>query len=209
MTMYVDIITAIVIGYLLGSIPFALVIGKVFYHTDVREHGSGNLGGSNAGRVLGKNVGIAVIALDILKVVFAIFITSHFKYAEMASIWAGFAAAFGHCYPIFAGFRGGKAVATMFGFLLGITFFTFHDPLMLIVPLAVFIIVILVGKMVSLASICAAIASTIFIFIDTPATSTQVASLLLTILLIYRHRANIQRILHHEENKVSWLMKKK
>lgn len=208
MTMYIEIIFAILIGYLLGSIPFALVIGKTFYHTDVREHGSGNLGGSNAGRVLGKNAGIAVIVLDILKVVLAIFITSFFQYSEMASIWAGFAAAFGHCYPIFAGFRGGKAVATMFGFLLGISLFTFQDPFMLLVPLIIFIIVILLGKMVSLASICAAIGSTIFIYIDTPATSTQIASLLLTILLIYRHRANIQRILRGEESKVSWLTKK-
>lgn len=208
MTMYIEIIFAILIGYLLGSVPFALVIGKVFYHTDVREHGSGNLGGSNAGRVLGKNAGIAVIVLDILKVVLAIFITSFFKYSEMASIWAGFAAALGHCYPIFAGFRGGKAVATMFGFLLGISLFTFHDPYMLLIPLIIFIIVILLGKMVSLASICAAIGSSIFIYFDTSATSTQIASILLTLLLIYRHRANIQRILHSEESKVSWLTKK-
>lgn len=207
--MYQDIILAVIIGYLLGSIPFALVIGKLFFKTDVREHGSGNLGGSNAGRILGPKVGASVIILDVLKVTFAIFITSHFKYSEMASIWAGFAAAFGHCYPIFAGFKGGKAVATMFGFLLGISIFTFQDASMLLVPLAAFVIVLLAGKMVSLASMIAAITSSIYIFIDSPADSTRVASLLLTILLIYRHRSNVQRILKGEENKVSWLSKKK
>lgn len=207
--MYVDILLAIGIGYLLGSIPFALVIGKVFYNTDVREHGSGNLGGSNAGRILGKKVAIAVIALDVLKVVLAIFITSQFKHSEMASIWAGFAAAFGHCYPVFAGFRGGKAVATMFGFLLGISIFTFQDPLMLLIPLSAFIIVFLLGKMVSLASIFAAIVSSIFIFVSVGAESTQLASILLTILVIYRHRSNIQKMMQGTENKVSWLSKKK
>lgn len=207
--MYQDIIIAVIIGYLLGSIPFALVIGKLFFKTDVREHGSGNLGGSNAGRILGPKVGASVIILDVLKVTFAIFITSHFEYSEMASIWAGFAAAFGHCYPLFAGFKGGKAVATMFGFLLGISIFTFQDASMLLVPLVAFIIVLLLGKMVSLASIVAAITSSIYIFIDSPADSTRVASILLTILLIYRHRSNIQRILKGEENKVSWLTKKK
>lgn len=207
--MYQDIIIAIIIGYLLGSIPFALVIGKLFYKTDVREYGSGNLGGSNAGRILGPKVGAAVIILDVLKVTLAIFITSHFAYSEMASIWAGFAAAFGHCYPVFAGFKGGKAVATMFGFLLGISIFTFHDASMLLIPFAAFIIVLLAGKMVSLASMVAAITSSIYIFIDSPADSTRVASILLTILLIYRHRANIQRILKGEESKVSWLSKKK
>lgn len=207
--MYQDIILAVIIGYLLGSIPFALVIGKLFFKTDVREHGSGNLGGSNAGRILGPKVGASVIILDVLKVTFAIFITSHFQYSEMASIWAGFAAAFGHCYPIFAGFKGGKAVATMFGFLLGISIFTFQDASMLLVPLAAFVIVLLAGKMVSLASMIAAITSSIYIFIDSPADSTRVASILLTILLIYRHRSNVQRILKGEENKVSWLSKKK
>ena len=206
--MYQDIIIAVIIGYLLGSIPFALVIGKIFFKTDVREHGSGNLGGSNAGRILGAKVGAAVIILDVLKVTFAIFITSHFAYSEMASIWAGFAAAFGHCYPIFAGFKGGKAVATMFGFLLGISIFTFQDINMLIIPLAAFLVVLLLSKMVSLSSMVAAITSSVYIFIDSPADSTRVASILLTILLIYRHRANVKRIIHGEENKVSWLSKK-
>lgn len=205
MTMYVEIIIAALIGYFLGSIPFALVIGKVFYNTDVRKHGSGNLGGSNTGRVLGAKAGAAVMALDILKVVFAIFITSHFKNSEIASIWAGLCAAFGHCYPIFAGFKGGKAVATFGGFLIGISTFSFHNAWFVIIPFAVFLAVLYLGKMVALASICATVVSTIQIFMLTSSLPIKIASLLLTILIIYRHRSNISRILKGEENKITWM----
>lgn len=205
MSMYIEIIIATAIGYVLGSIPFALVIGKLFYNTDVREHGSGNLGGSNTGRVLGKKAGAAVIAGDVSKVIVAIFITSHFQYSEMASIWAGLAAAFGHCYPIFAGFKGGKAVATFGGFLIGISIFSFRNAWFVIVPLIVFLGVLKAKKMVALASICATVVSTIQIFLSTNSTSTQVASLLLTILIIYRHRANIDRMRKGVESKITWM----
>ena len=132
------IVLYIGIGYLLGSIPFALVIGKLFYHTDVREFGSGNLGGTNAGRVLGKKAGIATILLDIVKVILAVAIVSvGFDNQEM-SIWSGVAAAFGHCYPIFAHFKGGKAAATLVGFLLSTAIFTFHSVWFIIVPLIAF-----------------------------------------------------------------------
>ncbi len=207
--MYVYILIAIAIGYVLGSIPFALVIGKVFYNTDVREHGSGNLGGSNAGRILGKKVGISVMVLDLLKVVVAIFITSKLPYSEMTSIWAGVAAAFGHCYPLFAQFKGGKAVATMFGFLFGISIFSFNNLWMFVVPFSVFLLMIICTKIVSFSSIIAAVTSTIFIAFNTSATSTVVASTILTILVIYRHRANIDRMMKGEETKVTFLDRKK
>ncbi len=206
--MYVGIIVSAIIGYLLGSIPFALVIGKVFYKTDVREYGSGNLGGSNAGRVLGKKAAISVIALDVLKVVAATGISAAL-FDPMVSIWAGLFAAIGHCYPIFAGFRGGKAVATMFGFLLSCAIFTFQNPWMLLIPLAVFLVLLVIFQMVSLASIFASITQAIYIYFITDAQSIQVASILLAILVIWRHRSNIKRIIDGNENKVSWLRKKK
>lgn len=195
----------ILLGYLLGSIPFALVIGKLFYKTDVRNFGSGNLGGTNAGRVLGKKAGISVIICDILKVVAAVGIVSIFN--REASIWAGLAAAFGHCYPIFAGFRGGKAVATMFGFLLSTSIFTFQNAWYVIVPLIFFLIVLYLGKMVSLASMIAALASSIYITMMQMNTSIEIviASWLLTILVIYRHKTNIKKICEGNENKISWL----
>ena len=98
-------ILCILLGYLLGSLPFALIIGKVFYHTDIRQYGSGNLGGTNAGRVLGKKAGISVIVFDVLKVVLAIAIAT--QVSKVAGIWTGLACCIGHCYPVFAKFHGG------------------------------------------------------------------------------------------------------
>ncbi|MEG0470234.1 glycerol-3-phosphate 1-O-acyltransferase PlsY [Amedibacillus sp. YH-ame6] len=195
----------IALGYVLGSIPFALVIGKVFYKTDVRNFGSGNLGGSNAGRVLGKNAGISVIACDVLKVVLAVGIVSIFD--REASIWAGLAACIGHCYPVFAGFHGGKAVATMFGFLLSTSIFTFQNGWYVIIPFIFFVIVLYLGKMVSLSSMVAAVVSTIYISVMQYTTSIEIviASWLLTILVIYRHRSNIKKIKNKTENKIKWL----
>ncbi|MEF9920823.1 MAG: glycerol-3-phosphate 1-O-acyltransferase PlsY [Erysipelotrichaceae bacterium] len=201
--MNIYLLYAISIGYLLGSIPFALVIGKVFYHTDIRKFGSGNLGGTNAGRVLGKGAGISVIALDILKVVLAVYLVSLFD--KPASIWAGFAAAFGHCYPIFANFKGGKAAATMFGFLLSTAIFTFQNAWYVFVPFIFFIITLKLSKMVSLSSMCAAITSSIFITIMQGNIQIILASYLLTILVIYRHRENIKRIKDGSESKISWM----
>lgn len=197
-------LACVLIGYLLGSIPFALVIGKVFYHTDVRQYGSGNLGGTNTGRVLGAKAGAAVIACDILKVVAAIALAS--LISPDVSIWTGLAAAIGHCYPIFAGFKGGKAVATMFGFLLATSIFTFQNAWYLIIPLAVFLLLLVLFKMVSLASMAAALCSSIFISVmqmDQP--QIMIASWLMTLLVIYRHRSNIVKIKNGQENKVSWL----
>ncbi len=191
------------IGYFLGSIPFALVIGKVFYQTDVRNHGSGNLGGSNTGRVLGKKAGISVIACDVLKVVLAVGIVAYFD--KPASIWAGLAAAFGHCYPIFAGFKGGKAVATMFGFLLSTAIFTFSNITYVLVPFACFLIVLKLSKMVSLSSICAAIISSIYISFMQINIQIDIASWLLTILVIYRHRSNIKNIIKGTERQITWM----
>ena len=137
---------SVLFGYLLGSIPFALVIGKVFYHTDIRQFGSGNLGGTNAGRVLGKKAGISVIILDALKAFIPVGIVS--IYSQNASIWCGLAVCVGHCFPIFAHFKGGKAAASMFGFLLAIAIFTTHNWLCFVLPLAAFLITLFISKMV-------------------------------------------------------------
>lgn len=193
----------IIIGYLLGSIPFALVIGKVFYHTDVRNFGSGNLGGTNTGRVLGKKAGMACIAGDVLKVVAAVAIAAQFD--QTASIWAGLAAAIGHCYPIFANFKGGKAVATMFGFLLSTSIFTFQNGWYVIIPFIVFIIVLYFSKMVSLSSMIAALASSLYITFMQTNIQITIASWLLTVLIVYRHRGNIVKIKNGTESKITWM----
>ena len=109
-------IIAIAVGYIVGSIPWALIIGKVFYKKDIREYGSGNLGGTNAGRVLGAKAGMAVIVLDALKALIYMIVLSFI--APYSIAYGGFACIVGHCFPVFANFRGGKGVATAFGYLL-------------------------------------------------------------------------------------------
>mgnify|MGYP001229619577 FL=1 len=201
-------VLCIILGYLLGSIPFALVIGKLFYKTDIRQYGSGNLGGTNAGRVLGKKAGISVIVLDVLKVVLAAGLAS--LVSEPAAIWTSLACCIGHCYPIFAHFKGGKAVTTMFGFLISTSIFIFQEFSYFLVPLLMFLIILYLFKYVSLGSICASVCSSLYITaqllsLDVNNLFIILASWLMTLLVIYRHSANIKRIQEGTENKVSWL----
>ena len=198
----------LILGYLLGSIPFALVIGKVFYKTDIRKFGSGNLGGTNAGRVLGPKAGVAVIVCDVLKVVIATAIAT--LVSSETAIWTGLACCIGHCYPVFANFRGGKAVSTVFGFLLGTSIFVFHKAAFFLVPAAMFLIVLYLFKFVSLASMCATLCSSLFItatFFSFKIQNIAIifASWMMTILVIYRHRVNIEKIKAGTENKIKWM----
>ena len=203
--MFVELLAASLIGYLLGSIPFALVIGKVFYNTDIRNYGSKNLGGSNAGRVLGKKAGLAVMTMDILKVTVAIFITSLFATQDTSLIVAGLAAATGHCFPVFAHFKGGKAVATMYGFLFGMALIGGYSFWIFFLPLLAFLAILYIGKIVAVASVGSAVINTIYIYFALDSMEMVVASLLFTIVMAIRHRKNFERIINHEENKISWM----
>ena len=203
--MLIELLTAILIGYVLGSIPFALVIGKVFYNTDIRNYGSKNLGGSNAGRVLGKKAGIAVMTMDILKVTAAIFMTSLFAKNETALIVSGLAAATGHCFPLFAHFKGGKAVATMYGFLFGMALIGGYSFWIFFLPLLTFLVILYIGKIVAVASVGSAVINTIYIYFALDSFEMFAASLLFTIVMAIRHRKNFERIINHEENKISWM----
>ena len=195
-------ILLILLGYLYGSIPFALVIGKVFYNTDVRESGSGNLGGTNAGRVLGKKAGISVIVLDALKAVIIFYLSSYlslkFNLNPDIKYIAGLACIFGHCYPIFAEFRG-KAVSTSLGYFLCI------EPLYAVVAIVVFLLVLKISKYVSLSSISTAL----IVLCITPFLAVSITAklcmLIAVILLVYRHKDNIKRIKNHTESKIQWM----
>ena len=196
-------ILLILLGYLYGSIPFALVIGKVFYNTDVRESGSGNLGGTNAGRVLGKKAGISVIVLDALKEVIIFYLSSYlslkFHLNPDIKYLAGLACIFGHCYPIFAEFRGGKAVSTSLGYFLCI------EPLYAVVAIVVFLLVLKISKYVSLSSISTAL----IVLCITPFLAVSITAklcmLVAVILLVYRHKDNIKRIKNQTESKIQWM----
>lgn len=200
-----ELIILILLGYLIGSVPFALVIGKVFYKTDVREYGSKNLGGGNTGRVLGKKAGVAVMTLDILKVSLVVFLANKIAGSDIAIACGSLAAAIGHCFPIFAKFKGGKAVATMYGYLFGLFVFVGYSPLVFFGPLLVFLLVLYLTKIISLSSIISAVSVTVYLFITTDSLPICVALAVFTLLIIVRHRKNIQRIRNHQENKISWM----
>lgn len=193
----VQIILVLILAYLLGSIPSGLIIGKVFYKTDIREHGSGNLGGTNTFRTLGVKAGIAVTLADILKGTLAAYLPVMFG-VDINPLLAGVFAVIGHTYPVFAGFRGGKAVATSGGVLL------FCAPLMFLTIFVVFFASLYITKYVSLSSMLAGICAVIYAAIDGDI-PLLIAVTLLASFVIYRHRANIRRIMNKTEPKIKWL----
>ena len=200
-----ELLLIAIVGYLIGSIPFALVIGKVFYKTDVREHGSRNLGGGNTGRVLGKKAGLAVMTLDILKVSLVVFLASRFGKSETAIACGSVAAAIGHCYPVFAKFRGGKAVATMYGFLFGLFVFAGYSAWVFFLPLIAFLIILYLTKIIALASIGSSIAVAAYVWLTTESIPVFAALIVFVLMIVVRHRKNIERIFKHQENKISWM----
>jgi len=189
----------ILLAYLLGSIPSGLIVGKVGYGIDIREHGSGNLGGTNTFRTLGVKAGLIVTIADILKGTAAASLPVLFSFdTEFHPLLAGMIAAIGHMYPIFAGFRGGKAVATSGGVLL------FYNPILFLTMLAVFFIILYLSKYVSLASMLTGVYTVIFSLFTNDIPLIIVVSAL-TIFVIYRHRSNIKRIINKTEPKIKWL----
>jgi len=193
----------IVMSYLYGSIPFALVIGKLFYNTDVRNQGSGNLGGTNAGRVLGKKAGMAVILLDASKCCISILIAG--SVAKLIGLTpdivypCAFACVIGHCYPIFAQFRGGKAVSVAIGYALVTNIYAF------IIAVIVFMVTLKISKYVSLSSI---LGSSIILLISPfigYSTIGIITNACIVILLIYKHKENIKRIKNGTESKITWM----
>ena len=194
----------IILGYLIGSIPWALIIGKVFYNVDIRTQGSGNLGGSNAGRVLGKKAGAAVTVLDVLKS-FLVVAISHSLVSE-ATIFAGLACCFGHCFPIFANFKGGKAVATTMGYYAGISLFvTNHFFYQFILILIIFFSMLYISKMVSVSSLTALFCAIIISIVLNNDIKIIISYILLWIFVSYRHKDNIKRVLNKEEKKITWM----
>lgn len=203
--MNMQLFAAVSIGYFLGAIPFALVIGKFFFQKDIRNYGSKNLGGGNAGRVLGKKAGLAVMTLDLLKVTLAVFLTSLFCEEEIGVVMAGLAAAAGHCFPIFAGFKGGKAVAVMYGFLFGMVIVGGYSFWIFLFPLLVFLVVLYLWKMIAPASIVSAVANTLFVYGMTDSNNLFLAMVIFSTVIIIRHHKNIERMIRKEENRISWM----
>lgn len=186
-----------IIAYLLGSIPSALIVGKIGYNKDVREYGSGNLGATNTFRVLGIKAGIIVTLADILKGTMATLLPLFFD-ADVYRLIIGLFAVAGHTYPVFAKFKGGKAVATSGGIILGI------NPLLFVLMVSTFLISLYISKYVSLSSIITGIVTVILSFIFKN-TGLIIVTSILTIFVIYRHRENLKRIKNKTEPKITWM----
>lgn len=194
----------LICAYLIGSIPSGLWIGKIFYKTDIREHGSGNLGATNSFRVLGKKPGLVVTIMDILKGTAATILPliPFFADTTIHPLILGGIAVVGHMFPIFAGFRGGKAVATSGGVLLGYAW-----PLFILLVVS-FLIALKITKMVSLSSMIVSIVAVIYSVIYVAMTgdfALLILIILLTVFIFYRHRANLKRIKEGTEPKVKWI----
>ncbi|MFS0751704.1 glycerol-3-phosphate 1-O-acyltransferase PlsY [Oceanobacillus sp. 1P07AA] len=185
------------IAYLLGSIPSALIVGKVGYNIDVREHGSGNLGATNTFRILGTKAGAIVTLADILKGTLATVLPQLFD-ANVYVLAIGLLAVVGHMYPIFAKFKGGKAVATSGGMILGMY------PLLFVIMVATFLLTLYISKYVSLSSIITGLVS-LLVTIFYQDLGLSIVLLLLSSVVCYRHRENIKRIKNGTEPKISWM----
>ncbi len=203
----------LIISYLLGSIPNALIISKLFKRIDIREYGSKNMGATNVLRVLGIKYGLLVFLLDAIKasiiiILFKVGIFSVDKYNHLPILSYGFMAVIGHLFPIFARFKGGKGVACSAGIICS------YAPIIAIPTLLVFLIVALTTKYVSLGSILAVITAFIGTFI-VPILMNEpfdwiliITVFAIMIIFLISHRANIKRLLKGEENK-TFLIKKK
>lgn len=201
-------ITAMAISYLCGSIPSSVWWGKGFYGVDVREHGSHNAGATNTFRVLGPKAGVPVLLLDVLKGFLPVRLLPIWSGAEPYSdVWTLLrvllvsAAVVGHLYPLFAGFRGGKGIATSLGGILAI------HPGSALICIIVFFLIFLTTRYVSLASLVAAIAfplAVTFIFHE-PSLVMKIFAILLCVVVFYTHRHNIGRLLKGNENRMNLL----
>jgi len=200
----------LLLAYMIGAFPSAVWLGRTFYNTDVREYGSGNAGATNTFRTLGAKAGVPVLLMDILKGWLAVnlvyFVTdnqlfSDEKFFEIKLV-LGIAAVIGHLFPIYTGFRGGKGIATMLGFMLGI----YWQAALL--SALVFVIAFLISKYVSLSSIIASLAFPFIVIVilgmNNANSSLIIFSIFVPILSLITHQKNIERLIRGEETKVKF-----
>lgn len=205
-------VVLIVLGsYLLGSLPTSIIVGRVFFGKDPRDLGSGNAGGTNAFRVFGWKGGVPTVLVDVAKGLAATLLISRIPVPgaiphELMQIAAGCAAIVGHVWTVFAGFRGGKGVATAAGMLVGLY------PVALLVCIGLFGITLITFGIVSVASLCAALLFPLVLLVLDAAGVAHVSPLLfwfslpVVLLIFYTHRANIARLLRGQENRFPKLM---
>jgi glycerol-3-phosphate acyltransferase PlsY len=201
-------ISIAVAAYLLGSVPFGLLLAKLFGGKDVRKAGSGNIGATNVSRVAGPVAGVLTLLLDAAKGSVAVVLAA--RVTNESALWmmiAGFLALIGHCFPLWLRFKGGKGVATAAGVFLALC------PLAMLGALLLFILVATFWRFVSLGSIAAAAAIPLLMYVlwapgHAPPHVVTFGSLAIALLVIYKHDANIQRLVEGEEPKFSFGKKK-
>lgn len=184
-----------VAAYVIGSIPTAIIVGKLFYGVDIRNHGSNNPGATNTVRVLGKRAGVIVLIGDIGKGALAAALP-YILHVDADPLLIGLVAVLGHCFPIFANFRGGKAIATTAGALL------IANPWMLVVAYVSFFGVIFATKYVFMGSISVGVALFIYSLLE-PGQSYELIFFIFILFLFYLHRSNIRNFLAKKEPKVN------
>jgi len=186
----------VIFSYLLGSIPSGFIIGK-FSGLDVRTVGSGNIGATNVARVIGKGRGLLTLAADTAKGFIPVFIALQMAFSDAVVGLIGAAVFLGHLYPVFLKFIGGKGVATGFGVLLALA------PAATLILVGVFGAVFLASRIVSLSSMTAAIAAPLILWLFNYSPAAVVMTIFLAIMIVVRHRANIQRLLNGTEPRFS------
>jgi glycerol-3-phosphate acyltransferase PlsY len=206
----IELLILILIAYLLGSIPTSIIVSKLKYKTDIREHGSGNAGATNIFRTFGWKPALFVTIIDVFKGWLPAYVAGHLNSESILfannpdalMILAGFAAVLGHTYTVFAGFKGGKGVGTLAGMLIALF------PIALPICLLVFVITLISTGMVSLGSMLAASALPITLYIleginpeAQISLTLRIFSLLIPFFLIFTHRTNIKRIIDGTENR--------
>jgi acyl phosphate:glycerol-3-phosphate acyltransferase len=198
-------ILLIILAYLIGSVPTAVWVSKYFFDIDIRDYGSGNAGATNTYRVLGAKWGTIVMIIDMLKAIIAVKLAFLLPLSFDSDIYLvnmqlglGLAAVLGHIFPIWADFRGGKGVATLFGMVLGI------QPNVALCCVGIFILVLYLTRWVSLSSILASIAFPVFILVifNEPEKLYRVFAITVAMLVLLTHQKNIGRLLRGSESKV-------
>jgi len=204
------VIAAIILGYLIGAMPTAYIFGRILKGIDIRKYGSGNVGATNAFRVLGRFPGILVLLLDVLKGLFVIiFISDYFmppldvSGANTFRIITGIAAIVGHNWTVFLNFKGGKGVAVSLGVLVGLC--TRNPALWVVIgaSVLVWLLVFLASRIISLSSISASIALPVFTVIFRISPELVILAAILCIFSLWRHKSNIRRLMQGSEPRLS------
>ena len=183
--------------YLLGSIPFGYIVGKLFKKVDIREYGSGNIGASNALRILGPSLASFVVIGDIGKGIFSIYLAQHFNIDNLLILTiTGLAVICGHDWSLFLGFKGGKGIATTIGVVFA------FNPIIALLAVTVWVIVIIITRYTSLSSIFALISIFVFTILFKQPYEYIAFGAIILVLGIFKHKENIERLKSKKERKI-------